>query len=93
MDVELTLDVEWLRARIARMNVTNLDSVSFGITDLEACRRFWTDFGLIESTALDGATIFSCKNGSTVVLRDARRPQAAAADRARRHAARSRFSA
>jgi catechol 2,3-dioxygenase-like lactoylglutathione lyase family enzyme len=52
------------------MNVTNLDSVTFGITDLAACRRFWTDFGLEESTAADGATVFSCMNGSSVVLRD-----------------------
>jgi catechol 2,3-dioxygenase-like lactoylglutathione lyase family enzyme len=53
------------------MNVTNLDSVVFGVTDLPACCRFWTDFGLAESTAADGATVFSCKNGSSVVLRDA----------------------
>jgi catechol 2,3-dioxygenase-like lactoylglutathione lyase family enzyme len=53
------------------MNVTNLDSVTFGITDFAACRRFWTDFGLTESTAPDGAIVFSCKNGSSVVLRDA----------------------
>ena len=56
------------------MKVTNLDSVVFGITDLDACRRFWTDFGLAESAAGDGATVFSCKNGSTVVLRDANDP-------------------
>jgi catechol 2,3-dioxygenase-like lactoylglutathione lyase family enzyme len=56
------------------MNVTNLDSATFGITDLEACRRFWTDFGLVESHE-DGATIFSCQNGSTVVLRHADDPQ------------------
>ena len=31
------------------MNVTNLDSVTFGIADFAACRRFWTDFGLTES--------------------------------------------
>ncbi len=31
------------------MNVTNLDSVTFGVTDLDACKRFWTDFGLAES--------------------------------------------
>jgi catechol 2,3-dioxygenase-like lactoylglutathione lyase family enzyme len=49
------------------MNVTNLDSATFGVTDLAACRRFWTDFGLVEGSA-DGATIFSCRNGSTVVL-------------------------
>ena len=73
------------------MNVTNLDSVTFGVTDLAACRRFWTDFGLIESTAADGATVFACKNGSTVVLRERRRSQAAATDRARRNATRGDF--
>ena len=57
------------------MNVTNLDSVTFGITDLATCRRFWTDFGLVETTAADGAAVFSCKNGSTVVLRDANDPK------------------
>ena len=57
------------------MNVTNLDSVVFGVTDLGACRRFWNDFGLAEATAADGATVFSCKNGSTVVLRSADDPQ------------------
>ena len=52
------------------MNVTNLDSVTFGVTDLAACRRFWTDFGLDESSGADGATVFSAQNGSSVVLRD-----------------------
>jgi catechol 2,3-dioxygenase-like lactoylglutathione lyase family enzyme len=56
------------------MNVTNLDSVVFGTTDLAASRRFWTDFGLVESTAADGATVFSAQNGSTVVLRNAADP-------------------
>lgn len=56
------------------MNVTNLDSVVFGVTDLAASRRFWTDFGLVESTAADGATVFSARNGSTVVLRNADDP-------------------
>lgn len=55
------------------MNVTNLDSAVFGITDLAASRRFWTDFGLTESSA-DGATVFSAQNGSTVVLRQADDP-------------------
>ncbi|HWN40132.1 MAG TPA: VOC family protein, partial [Gammaproteobacteria bacterium] len=57
------------------MNVTNLDSVTFGITDVAACRRFWTDFGLTESAGDDGATVFSCKNSSSVVLRDANDPK------------------
>ncbi len=55
------------------MNVTNLDSVTFGVTDLHTCRRFWTDFGLTESRS-GGATVFSCRNGATVVLRDAADP-------------------
>jgi catechol 2,3-dioxygenase-like lactoylglutathione lyase family enzyme len=55
------------------MNVTNLDSVTFGVTDLTSCTRFWTDFGLTRSDA-DGATVFSCQNGSTVVLRSAEDP-------------------
>ena len=66
------------------MNVTNLDSVVFGITDLAACRRFWTDFGLTESTAADGATVFTCKNGSIGRATQRGRSQAAATDRARR---------
>jgi catechol 2,3-dioxygenase-like lactoylglutathione lyase family enzyme len=55
------------------MNVTNLDSATFGVTDLAACRRFWTDFGLVEGSA-DGTTVFSAQNGATVVLRSADDP-------------------
>ena len=50
------------------MNVTNLESVIFGVEDVESCRRFWTDFGLTESTR-DGVPCFSCRDGSGVVLR------------------------
>ena len=56
------------------MNVTNLDSATFGVNDLETCRRFWKDFGLVESSA-EGATVFTCQNGSTVVLRRADDPK------------------
>jgi catechol 2,3-dioxygenase-like lactoylglutathione lyase family enzyme len=50
------------------MNVTNLEAVTFGVSDLELCRRFWNDFGLAESAEPDGS-IFSCRDGSTVILR------------------------
>lgn len=50
------------------MPVTNLDSVTFGVADLETCRKFWTDFGLEESRR-GSASYFSCQDGSTVVLR------------------------
>jgi catechol 2,3-dioxygenase-like lactoylglutathione lyase family enzyme len=51
------------------MNVTNLESVIFGVDDFDTCRRFWTDFGLEESVR-DGAVCFDCRDGSGVVLRD-----------------------
>jgi catechol 2,3-dioxygenase-like lactoylglutathione lyase family enzyme len=55
------------------MNITNLECATFGVTDLDACRKFWTDFGLAETAAGD-ATIFTCKNGGMVELRRADDP-------------------
>ena len=55
------------------MNITNLDCATFGITDLDACRKFWTDFGLLETTVGD-AMIFTCKNGGMVELKRADDP-------------------
>ncbi len=60
------------------MSITNLDSVTFGITDFETCKRFWTDFGLAESES-NGESVFTCRNGSTVVLRAADDPALPAA--------------
>src|SRR5215471_11970751 len=50
------------------MNVTNLEQVTFGVADLDACRRFWTDFGLAESRQPEGS-VFSCRDGSSIALR------------------------
>ena len=50
------------------MNVTNLEAVTFGVSDLELCRRFWNDFGLAETAEPDGS-VFTCRDGSTVILR------------------------
>jgi catechol 2,3-dioxygenase-like lactoylglutathione lyase family enzyme len=50
------------------MNVTNLEQVTFGVVDLDACRRFWNDFGLRESRQPTGS-VFSCRDGSSVALR------------------------
>lgn len=60
------------------MNVTNLDSLVFGIEDFDSCRRFWRDFGLTESVD-EGSVSFSAQDGSGVVLRrmdDAQLPAA-----------------
>jgi len=56
------------------MQITNLESVTFGVTDLETCRRFWTDFGLIESHDR-GTLSYACRDGSTVELRKSDDPQ------------------
>jgi catechol 2,3-dioxygenase-like lactoylglutathione lyase family enzyme len=50
------------------MNVTNLEQVTFGVTDVETCRRFWSDFGLSEARQPAGS-VFSCRDGSAVVVR------------------------
>jgi catechol 2,3-dioxygenase-like lactoylglutathione lyase family enzyme len=50
------------------MNVTNLEAVTFGVNDMESCRRFWNDFGLMEAADGRGAS-FTCANGAAVVLR------------------------
>src|SRR5882672_12844018 len=51
------------------MNVTNLEAVTFGVADMASCRRFWQDFGLLETSVAGGAA-FACQNGASVVLRD-----------------------
>jgi catechol 2,3-dioxygenase-like lactoylglutathione lyase family enzyme len=55
------------------MPVTNLESVTFGVADLPVCRRFWTDFGLVE-TGDPGRSSFACRDGSSVELRMADDP-------------------
>ncbi len=58
------------------MKITNLDSVTFGIRDLEESQRFWRDFGLSED---ETGTCFSAQDGSTVVLREIDDPRLPAA--------------
>jgi catechol 2,3-dioxygenase-like lactoylglutathione lyase family enzyme len=55
------------------MSVTNLEAVTFGVTDLETCRRFWSDFGLHETAEPEGS-VFTAQDGSAVVLRRADDP-------------------
>jgi catechol 2,3-dioxygenase-like lactoylglutathione lyase family enzyme len=51
------------------MNITNLESVIFGVYDLAESKRFWTDFGL-EPSGVDSAAVrFSAQDGSSVILR------------------------
>jgi len=69
------------------MNVTNLDSATFGVTDLATCRRFWTTLGSSRArrtalrSSLARTAAPSCCARPTI--------RRCGADRARRHAARS----
>ena len=64
------------------MNVTNLEQVTFGVTDVETCRKFWRDFGLTEAHQPAGS-VFSCRDRSAVVVRRSDDPEATAPDRDR----------
>ena len=50
------------------MNITNLDSATFGVTDLDSCRRFWTDFGLLTVSRPDQELVMRCAGRSPAVL-------------------------
>jgi catechol 2,3-dioxygenase-like lactoylglutathione lyase family enzyme len=52
------------------MSVTNVESVTYGVDDLETSIRFWTDFGLTRvASAPESAPAFLAQDGSGVVLR------------------------
>lgn len=51
------------------MSVTNLESVTYGVDDLDPSIRFWTDFGLTrDDDASPEAPVFHAQDGSSVVL-------------------------
>jgi catechol 2,3-dioxygenase-like lactoylglutathione lyase family enzyme len=52
------------------MRITNLDSATYGVTDLPTSERFWADFGLTLEPADHEGACFSAADGSTIVLRD-----------------------
>jgi catechol 2,3-dioxygenase-like lactoylglutathione lyase family enzyme len=51
------------------MNVTGLDSVTYGVPDLAEAKRFWTDFGLFLSEETPTRLLFSSLDQSTVVVK------------------------
>lgn len=58
------------------MSVTNLESVTYGVDDLDASIRFWTDFGLTRDPgAAPSAPVFRAQDGSSVVLRHTNDPE------------------
>jgi catechol 2,3-dioxygenase-like lactoylglutathione lyase family enzyme len=51
------------------MNHTGIDKVTYGVSDLDAGTKFWTDFGLSPTDTGNGHIAFSAQNGSVVELR------------------------
>lgn len=55
------------------MPITGLDALTYGVEDMELCRRFFADWGLTEIDPPDGtpgdAVLFETLDGSTVTLR------------------------
>jgi catechol 2,3-dioxygenase-like lactoylglutathione lyase family enzyme len=57
------------------MRISNLDAMTYGVSDRAESERFWTDFGLLRRPDTDGRSIFSAQDGSTVILSDADDPR------------------
>jgi catechol 2,3-dioxygenase-like lactoylglutathione lyase family enzyme len=56
------------------MNVTTIDSVTYGVSDIDAAKRFWTDFGLKLLEETKGRLLFSSLDESTVEVKLANDP-------------------
>jgi catechol 2,3-dioxygenase-like lactoylglutathione lyase family enzyme len=53
------------------MAITGLDSVVYGVDDLDVARRFWTDFGLSPAADTPDGLTFATTEGATVEVRPA----------------------
>lgn len=51
------------------MGVTGIQTLTFGVEDMDVAERFWTDFGLAKVDGGDGERVFEAANKSTVVVR------------------------
>lgn len=56
------------------MNVTTLDSVTYGVTDLGTAKRFWTDFGLSPVEESGTRLLFKSQDDSTVEVKHGNDP-------------------
>tara|TARA_R110002126_G_scaffold10615_39_gene48994 strand:+ start:1348 stop:2286 length:939 start_codon:yes stop_codon:yes gene_type:complete len=56
------------------MHHTGIEKVTYGVTDLDKARAFWTDFGLTPVENADGHMEFGARNGASVVIRAADDP-------------------
>lgn len=56
------------------MSVLGIEQITYGVADLEECRRFLLDWGLCELPSSDDRYRYETLNGATVVLADSTDP-------------------
>lgn len=61
------------------MAIIGLESVVYGVDDLDRCARFWSDFGLAPVARTAGRAVFETREGTTIELRRADDPDLPAA--------------
>ncbi|WP_334184605.1 VOC family protein [Novosphingobium sp.] len=50
------------------MSILGVESVVFGVEDVETCARFWRDFGLVEISCAADEAVFEVQSGSKVIV-------------------------
>ena len=58
-------------------NHTGIEKVTYGVTDLDQAKAFWTDFGLAPVENANGHAEFAAQNGASVEIRQADDPELA----------------
>ena len=56
------------------MTILGIEQITYGVTDLETCRRFFADWGLKETAHDETRARFESLNGCTVLVVDANDP-------------------
>ncbi len=51
------------------MGITGIDGIVYGVSDLSACRAFFTDWGLTAGQCDGDRAVFATRDGSEVILR------------------------
>ena len=57
------------------MTHTGIDKVTYGVSDIAAGSKFWTDFGLAPIDIGNGHAAFAAQNGAVVELRPVDDPE------------------
>lgn len=52
------------------MAILGIESLVYGVDDIDRCSRFWNDFGLLEKARGPNGSVFETVSGSRVIVRD-----------------------